>query len=82
VPVDRVEELGFALESLSRHVTDPRIALEVTVDVERLAVSIGPFGQDPLADDGVGRVVRGLVDEVSATERDGDHWVTLGVALS
>jgi len=80
-PVDRVEELGFALESLAREAGDVRVQLDIAVAADRLVATIGPFETDPLADDALRRVVDGLTDEATTDERDGLHRVALTVLL-
>ena len=80
--VDRVEELGLAVDSLARTIVDVRVQLEIDVTPEKLDVAIGPFRSDPLQDAGLARVVRTLVDEVEHRERDGSSWVSLIVVLA
>ena len=80
-PVDRVEELGFALDSLAREAGDVRVQLDIAVADDRLVATIGPFEADPLADDALRRVIAGLTDEAATDERDGVHRVALTVRL-
>lgn len=63
IPVDRVDELGIALDTLAASVEPGVCSLEIDVAPDRLTLSVGDFASDPLADDGVRRVVAGLVDE-------------------
>ena len=81
LPVDRVQELGLAVDSLARAVAEPQIQLEIEVAADRLSVLVGPFASDPLQDEGLERVVRALTDEVGHRERAGASWVSLVVQL-
>jgi hypothetical protein len=81
LPVDRVEELTLAVDSLARAIGESRIQLEIEVASDKLDVSVGPFENDPLRDAGVDRVVRALVDGVEHRERDGASWISLVVLL-
>jgi hypothetical protein len=65
LPVDRVEDLLLAVESLLvQEASDGAVTLDVTAAPAGLLVRIGPFAEPPLADPGVVRVVEALVDEV------------------
>ena len=81
LPVDRVEELGLAVDSLARAIAGERIRLEIEITAIGLDVAIGPFTSDPMQDAGLSRVVRALVDGVEHRERDGASWVSLVVLL-
>lgn len=82
VPVDRVEELGLALDSLSRApVADKRLHLQVDVVGDRLCLTVGPFAADPLADPAIRRVVAPLVDEVDSRATSEGHQAVLTVFL-
>ena len=82
LPVDRVEELLLALESL--------ITQELagdTVTMEATAATVGPRARasarsrrSQLADEGVVRVLKPLVDDVSEHDGPGGYWVELGVS--
>ncbi len=83
VPVDRVEELGLALDSLARcAVDDGRLQLEVGVGADRLSVTVGNFVADPLADPAIRRVVVRLVDEVESAGTPAGHRVVLRTVIS
>lgn len=65
LPVDRVDELGLALDTITRApVAADRLELEIDVSADSLAVSAGVFAEDPLADRAVHRVVAALADRV------------------
>ncbi len=82
VPVDRVEELGLALDSLARcAVGDGRLQLEVDVAADRLSVTVGNFIADPLADPAIRRVVVRLVDEVDSAGTPEGHRVVLRTVI-
>lgn len=80
-PIDRVEEIGFALDSLALSISGPRARLEISTSDELLRVSIGPFAADPLLDEDVGRVIHPLVDDATAEDREGAAWVSLTLRL-
>ena len=78
IPVDRVDELGIALDTLAASVDAGACSLEIDVAPDRLTLSVGAFASDPLADDAVRRVVAGLVDEaVSVATGAPGHRVVL-----
>jgi hypothetical protein len=70
---DRVDELGMALDALTQHhrPSDGRYVLQADLAADALAVTIGPFETDPLADDGVRRVVQALVGAVEVVPSTG-----------
>jgi hypothetical protein len=79
LPVDRVDELGLALDTLAEAaVTDDRLVLDVDVAPGRLSVALGTFAADPLADPATRRVVVGLVGEAASVPTgDGGFRVVL-----
>jgi hypothetical protein len=84
LPVDRVEELLLALESLLfDDVAGSTVTLEAAAAPDGLRVRVGPFSGPRLADPAVARVLGRLVDEAA----DGGHtdagtWVELAVSAS
>jgi hypothetical protein len=79
LPVDRVEELLLALESvLVQGSAEDAVTLEMAAAEDALRIRVGPFTQPRLADPGVTRVLSRLVDEVGEVD-DGGVWVELGV---
>ena len=82
MPVDRIDELGMALDSLARApVTGDRLELEIEVAPKALRATIGRFVDDPLSDPAIRRVVARLADEVASTATAGGHRVVLAVAV-
>lgn len=68
LPVDRVDDLQLAVESLFQHDLASEVAsLEAEAGGAGLIVRIGPFSAPPLDDPAAARVVARLVDE--ATQR-------------
>jgi hypothetical protein len=77
IPVDRVDELGLALDTLATSADPGACSLEIDVARDRLTLSVGDFTSDPLADEGVRRVVAGLVDDVVSVASAPGHRVVL-----
>lgn len=81
LPVDRVDDLLIATESLCAGAfAADAVTLEADVEPGALALRIGPFSGDPLADPGIARVIRPLVDEADSSARDSGYWVQLTLA--
>lgn len=82
LPLDRVDELGLALDTLAgADVTDDRLVLEVDVAPGRLSVAIGTFAADPLADPATRRVVVGLAGEAASVPTDDGGFRVVLTAL-
>ena len=73
LPVDRVEDLLLAVESLLAHGVDGEtVRLAVDAGEDALRVRLGPLADGGVSDPALARILRPLVDEASdATERDG-----------
>jgi hypothetical protein len=70
LPVDRVEDLLLALESLLVQKLDgDKVTLEACAGADGLELRLGRFATSQLADPAVARVLTRLVDEVT---EDGD----------
>lgn len=83
LPVDRVEELGLALDTLARGaVVGDELSLEIDIARGALSASVGVFADDPLADAAVARVVAGLVDTAAAVAGTGGYRVVLAAGSS
>jgi hypothetical protein len=66
LPVDRVEDLLLALESLLvQELAGDTVTLEATAAADGLQLRLGPFARSQLSDPSVVRVLSRLVDEVS-----------------
>lgn len=81
IPVDRVDELGLALDTLVASVEGGVCALEIQVAPDRLDLSVGEFASDPLADDAVQRVLSALVDEARSVAAGSGHRVLLATRI-
>jgi hypothetical protein len=81
LPVDRVEELLLAVESILLQQTDGDVVtLDVAAAPDSLRVRVGPFAELRLDDPAIARVLSRLVDDVSEQEDDGDGtWIELAV---
>jgi hypothetical protein len=81
LPVDRVEELLLALESLiTQELAGDTVTMEATAGSASLTTRVGPFAGSQLSDESVARVLRALVDDVAEEDGPGGYWVELGVA--
>jgi hypothetical protein len=81
LPVDRVEELLLALESLiTQELAADTVTMEAFAATSGLRARVGPFASSQTADEGVVRVLKPLVDEVSEQDGPGGYWVELGVS--
>jgi hypothetical protein len=73
LPVDRVEDLLLAIESLLvRKVDGDTVTLEACAAADGLELRLGPFAGSQLADPAIARVLTRLVDEVREDGEDGD----------
>jgi anti-sigma regulatory factor (Ser/Thr protein kinase) len=73
LPVDRVEDLLLAVESLLHGVAGDTVTLEVEAGDDGLRVRMGPFADGGVGDPAVARVVTKLVDEArETTSENGD----------
>lgn len=81
LPVDRVEELLLALESLiTQELAGDTVTMETAAGGAALRTRVGPFASSQLADESVARVLRPLVDGVSEQDGPGGYWVELAVS--
>ena len=81
LPVDRVEELLLALESLiTQELAADTVTMEAFAATSGLRARVGPFASSQIADESVVRVLKPLVDDVSEQDGPGGYWVELGVS--
>jgi hypothetical protein len=81
LPVDRVEELLLALESLiTQELAADTVTMEAFAATTGLRARVGPFASSQIADESVARVLRPLVDDVSEQDGPDGYWVELGVS--
>jgi hypothetical protein len=79
LPVDRVEELLLALESLLvQESAADTVTMEMAAAEDALRVRVGPFAEPRLGDPALTRVLSRLVDDVGEIV-DAGTWVELGV---
>jgi hypothetical protein len=73
LPIDRVEDLLLAVESLLAHGIDGEIVtLEVDASDDAMRVRLGPLADGGVADPALARILRPLVDEAAdLTPTDG-----------
>ena len=73
LPVDRVEDLLLAVESLLAHgVEGETVILAVDAGEDALRVRLGPLADGIVSDPAVARVLRPLVDEATDVTPKGD----------
>ena len=81
LPVDRVDELLLALESLiTQELAADSVTMEATAAPRGLRARVGPFASSQIEDAGVARVLAPLVDDVSEQAEPDGYWVELGVS--
>ena len=81
LPVDRVEELLLALESLiTQELAGDTVTMEAFAATSGLRARVGPFVHSQIADESVARVLKPLVDNVSEDDGPDGYWVELGVS--
>jgi hypothetical protein len=81
LPVDRVEELLLALESLiTQELATETVTMEAFAANSGLRARVGPFANSQVADESVVRVLEPLVDDVSEDDGPDGYWVELGVS--
>lgn len=81
LPVDRVEDLLLALESLmNQELAADALTMEAVAAPEGLRARVGPFVRSQVEDAAVARVLNPLVDEVTEQGRQDGYWVELGVS--
>ena len=81
LPVDRVEELLLALESLiTQKLATETVTMEAFAAASSLRARVGPFEHSQIADESVFRVLKPLVDDVSENDEPDGYWVELGVS--
>ena len=73
LPVDRVEDLLLAVESLLAHGVDGEtVILTVDAGEDALRVRLGPLADGVVSDSAVARILRPLVDEATDVIRKDD----------
>jgi anti-sigma regulatory factor (Ser/Thr protein kinase) len=80
LPYERMDELQLAVLSVLEAGTGRNVSVRVEAGDDVLTVSVGPLVAGSSADDGLGRVLARLVDEVVTERRDGEEWLTLRLA--
>jgi hypothetical protein len=81
LPLDRVEDLLLALDSLlSQELAAGAVTMEATAAPEGLRARVGPFVRSQVEDAEVARVLNPLVDEVTEQDSTDGYWVELGVS--
>jgi hypothetical protein len=81
LPVDRVEDLLLALESLiSQQLAGDSVTMEAVAGPEGLRARVGPFASSQVDDAAVARVLHPLVDHVSEHSEADRYWVELSMS--
>ena len=74
LPVDRVEDLLLAVESLLAHgIAGETVSLSVDAAEDALCVRCGPLSDGGVADPALARVLERLVDEATDVTRESDQ---------
>jgi hypothetical protein len=80
LPVDRVDDLLLALESLiTQELAADAVTMEATAAPDGLRTRVGPFRSSQVDDAAVTRVLSPLVDDVLEESEPDGFWVELGV---
>jgi hypothetical protein len=78
LPVDRVDDLILAVDSLLLHgIAGETVELAIEARTDMLQVCVGPIDGPALSDPAVARVVSRLVDATSQSTRDEGTYVKL-----
>jgi hypothetical protein len=81
LPIDRVDDLLLALESLmNQELAASSVTMEAVAAPEGIRARVGPFVSSQVEDAAVTRVLRPLVDEVAEQDGPDGYWVELGVS--
>ncbi len=81
LPVDRVDDLLLALESLiTQELAADAVTMEATAAPQGLRARVGPFRSSQVDDAAVTRVLLPLVDDVFEQSEPDGFWVELGVS--
>jgi hypothetical protein len=81
LPVDRVEDLMLALDSLmNQELSTDVVTVEAVAAPGGLRARVGPFVRSQVEDAAVARVLNPLVDEVTEDGTQDGYWVELGVS--
>ncbi len=81
LPVDRVDDLLLALESLiTQELAKDAVTMEATAAPEGLRARVGPFARSQVDEPSVARVLAPLVDDVAEESEPDGFWVELGVS--
>ncbi len=83
LPVDRLEDLQLAVESLLLEPpADGTVTLVADASEDELRVRVGPFSAGRVEDAAVGRVLSRLVDHAADVRDTDGSWVELAVTTS
>jgi len=82
LPYDRMDELQLAVLSALDAGKEQDVSVHVEAAADALTVSVGPLLEGSASDDGLGRVLSRLVDDVVGERRDGEEWLTLRVSTT
>ncbi len=80
LPYERTDDLQLALVSALEAARDDDVTVEIESSEDgELVLAIGPVRNGSGADEGLGRVLSRLVDDVAREQRDGSEWLVLRV---
>lgn len=84
LPYEKVDDLQLAVLSVLAASDDGVVTIEIDIDDEGVAVSVGPLQDGGALDPGLVRVLERLVDAVEPSTRAAPDrsWITLRLARS
>jgi hypothetical protein len=77
LPFERMDDLQLAVLSALDAADQAEVTLEVDADENGVTLALGPVRDGSGDDDGLGRVLSRLVDDVTHERRDGAEWLSL-----
>ncbi len=80
LPYERTDDLQLAVVSALDATDSGDVSIEIDAADESIVLTMGPLRTGAGEDEGLGRVLSRLVDDVRHDDRDGADWLTLSLA--